>query len=115
MVEQYRGLVNEDLGKLTERLDGVFTQSLSSVGSLREFAATSAPHNPAMLAFVAFAEDLVDDLRVTKQQFTETIQGVAGVGARGKLYDSFAEEILRFELAGAFVVQMTNRLATASA
>jgi len=115
-LEQYRGLVNEDLGRLTERLDAVLSQSLGSVGSLREISVTMAdPQNEAMTAFGSFAEDLVDDLRTTKQQLAETVQGVNGVGARGKMYDSLAEEILRFELAGAFVVQMTNRLATASA
>lgn len=115
-VESYRGLVNEDLGKLTERLDAVYAQALGSVGHLREIAVTTIdPQNATMAAFGSFAEDLVDDLRTMQQQLAETIQGVTSVSARAKMYDSLAEEILRFELAGAFVVQMTNRLATASA
>jgi len=114
-LESYRGLVNEDLGKLTDRLNTVLTQTLGSVGSLREIVvATADSSNATMAAFGSFAEDLVDDIRTIKQHLEETVQGVGGVDARGKMYDSLAEEILRFELAGAFVVQMTNRLATAS-
>jgi hypothetical protein len=115
-LESYRGLVNEDLGKLTERLESVYSQALGSVGGLREIAVvTDSSSNATMQAFGSFAEDLVDDLSTLKLQLEETTQGVTSVRVRAQTYDTLAEEILRFELAGAFVVQMTNRLATASA
>jgi hypothetical protein len=113
-LEQYRGLVNEDLGSLVEKLDAVYAQTLASVGHLREIAVTFDPKNETMTVFRTFAEDFFSDLRAVKQQLAETVQCVESVGARGKLYDALVEEVLRFELAGAFVVQMTNRLATAS-
>jgi hypothetical protein len=114
-LENYRGLVNEDLGHLMKRIHAVRERTLESVSRLREVA-TKVPeaHQETVATFEAFVNDLVTDLTELPDGLAETIQGVESVGALGKLYDTVAEELLRYEVAGGFAVQMTNRLAVAS-
>jgi hypothetical protein len=113
--EQYRNLVNEDIGRLTERMTVVYEQANKSVGQLREFAekVTDAQRS-TVTAFVSFVEDLLADLGQAKQGLSETLQGADGVGALGRLFDTLTEELLRYEIAGGFVVRMTTQLVQAS-
>lgn len=114
-LEKYRGLVNEDVGHLMGRMDVVFDQALKSVGTLREFSEkVRDDERETVSAFVAFVEDLAEDVRQVKKTVAETLQGVDSVSSLGRLYDTLAEELLRYEIAGGFAVQMTTRLATAS-
>lgn len=114
-LEKYRGLVNEDVGLLMGRMDVVLDQALKSIGSLREFSdKVGDDQRETVTAFVAFVEDLAEDVRQVKKTFAETLQGVEAVPALGRLYDTIAEELLRYEIAGGFAVQMTTRLVTAS-
>lgn len=114
-LEKYRGLVNEDLGHLMQRIEAVREQTLESVSRLREVAAkVDESKQETVRAFEDLVTEFSADLVALPGAFSETVQGVEAVGALGKLYDAVAEELLRYEVAGAFVVQMTNRLATAS-
>lgn len=112
--EQYRVLVNEDIGRLTERMAVVYEQASKSVVTLREIAekVTDAQRS-TVNAFVSFVEDLLADLSQAKQGLAETLQGADGVGALGRLFDTLTEELLRYEIAGGFVVRMTTQLAQA--
>ena len=69
--------------------------------------------NPTFQTFGSFAEDLVWDVRRVRTSLAETIQGVEGVGALGKMFDTLAEEMGRYERAGAVLSEMTRRLAAA--
>jgi hypothetical protein len=114
-LEQYRGLVNEDVGHLMGRLEAVHKQALNSIGILREFSETvNDSQRETVAAFVSFVEDLAEDTRQVKKTLSEVLQGVEGLGALGRLFDTLAEELLRYEIAGSFAVQMTTRLAQAS-
>lgn len=113
--EKYRGLVNEDVSHLHERLNAVLDQALQSIGTLRGIAEKVADdQRETLTAFVSFVEDLAEDTRQVKKSFLSALQGVESVGTLGRLYDTLAEELLRYEIAGGFAVQMTTRLAAAS-
>lgn len=114
-LEKYRGLVNEDVGHLMGRMDVVLDQALKSVGTLREFSEkVTDDQRETVSAFASFVEDLAEDVRQVKKTLAETLQGVDAVSSLGRLYDTLAEELLRYEIAGGFAVQMTTRLVNAS-
>lgn len=114
-LEQYRVLVCEDIGKLTERMTVVYDAAFKAVGQLREVSEkVTEAQRETVSAFVAFVEDLLADLGQMKQGLAETLQGADGVGALGRLFDALTEELLRYEIAGGFVVRMTTQLAQAS-
>lgn len=113
-LEQYRALVQEDVGHLTERLAVVYEETSKAVGTLRDLAGKmTAEQRPTLTAFISFVEDLMADLSAAKQALAETLQGADGVGALGRLFDSLTEELLRYEIAGGFVARMTTQLAQA--
>lgn len=113
-LEQYRGLVNEDLKHLDGRLAAVLQSGLDSVQRMREISEKNdLSANPTFQTFGSFAEDLVGDVRKVRTSLAETIQGVEGVGALGKMFDTLAEEMGRYERAGAVLSEMTRRLAAA--
>lgn len=114
-LEQYRTLVQEDIGHLTERMTVVHDQALKAVAQLREVSEkVTEAQRETVTAFVSFVEDLLADLGQAKQSLAETLQGADGVGALGRLFDTLTEELLRYEIAGGFVVRMTTQLAEAS-
>lgn len=114
-LEHYRGLVNEDLGHLMGRVEAVREQTLESISKLREVVEkVPESERETVRAFEGFVAEFSADLVSLPGALSETVQGVESVGALGKLFDAVAEELLRYEVAGAFAVQMTNRLATAS-
>jgi hypothetical protein len=93
----------------------VHDAALKAVGQLREISEkVTEAQRATVTAFVAFVEDLLTDLRQAKQGLAETLQGTDGVGALGRLFDALTEELLRYEIAGGFVVRMTTQLAQAS-
>lgn len=114
-LENYRGLVVEDLGLLVKRVEAVRAQMTESVSKLREVVEkVPAQHQETLAAFESFVKDFADDLANLPRELDETMQGIDSVGARGELFDTVAEELLRYEVAGAFAVQMTNKLVSAS-
>jgi hypothetical protein len=114
-LEQYRALVQEDMGRMTEKLSAVYETASKAVGQLRDLSEKmTEEQRPTVNAFISFAEDLLADLGAAKQALAETLQGADGVGALGRLFDTLAEELLRYEVAGGFVARMTTQLAQAS-
>jgi hypothetical protein len=114
-MEEYRALVQEDVGHLTERLSVVYEEASKAVAQLRGISEKVTDDQRATVnAFVSFVEDLLADLSEAKQALAETLQGADGVGALGRLFDTLTEELLRYETAGGFVARMTTQLAQAS-
>lgn len=114
-LEQYRVLVHESFGKLNTKMKAVHEQVLKSVAQIREVSEKlSEKQRETVEAFSSFADDLLSDLRETQHGLAETLQGADGVGALGRLFDSLTEDLLRYEVAGGFVVRMTTQLAQAS-
>lgn len=114
-LEKYRGLATTDVGTLMGRMDVVSEQATKSVVTLRALAEKVADtQRETVAAFAAFVDDLAAHVRQMKTSVTETIQGLEGVAGLGRLYDALTEELLRFELAGAFAVRFTDKLANAA-
>ena len=114
-LEKYRGLVNEDLGLLMKRIEATRERTVSSVSKLRE-AVEKVPETEqeTVSTFESFVNDFVEAVTALPGFVSEAISNIESVASLGKLYDTIADDFLRFELAGGFAVEMTNRLAAAS-
>jgi len=105
-LETYRELVIESLNKIVARADALRKQVSATVIS----AKARKIDDEAVTSLIAFGENLNEDLGSTKKSVREATQRVRRVENLGKLHDAFAEDFRDRELAGRFVVKMSQRL-----
>jgi hypothetical protein len=105
-LETYRELVIESLNKIGERADRLHTQVSAALSVVK----AKKIDDDAVVSLLAFGEDLVEDLNTTRKTARDATQRVRQVESLGKLHDSFAEDFRDRELAGRFVMKMSQRL-----
>lgn len=112
--EEFRSLVTSDLTSLGERLSGVHTKVEAAyypfADSIKNL--NRDPKDDAVLnQFSTFAEDLIDHLRVMRENLAEALEDAACVMCLGQVHDAIAEGLLDIEIAGRFVENMALRFA----
>lgn len=108
-LEKYRELVIENLQKIGER-SGTLIEQVSV--AVRDVKAKKLD-DEAVVSLVAFGEDLIEDLNATRATVRGAAQRVRKIDCLGKLHDTFAEDFRDRELAGRFVMKMSQRLGDA--
>lgn len=109
--EDYREMVNGDLSSVAERLEQVqhgieakylpFSESLARAEHPNE-------EREVLGHFCEFAEDLIDELQGVRGLVAEAVQDEECVMCLGQVYDSIAEALVDYEIAGAFVERMVG-------
>lgn len=113
-LEQYRASVDEALKGADGRLVSVLQLAVESVQQLREHSEKSTVQQNAHIQTLgSFVNDFVKDVRAVRSALAESIEGITAVSALGKLFDVLAEELSRYESAGAVLAELTRRLESA--
>jgi hypothetical protein len=109
--EDYRDSVTSDLSVLAHRLETIqhraeerylpFYENVAG-SELEEEDATVLSH------FCFFSEDLIEDLQAVRQLISEAVSKEQCVMCLGHVYDVFAEALVDYEIAGAFVERMVD-------
>lgn len=105
-LEKYRELVIENLQKIGARANTLIEQVS---GAVRDAKAKKLD-DAAVVSLIAFGDDLIEDLNATRATVRGASQRIGRIDCLGKLHDSFAEDFRDRELAGRFVMKMSQRL-----
>lgn len=109
--EKYRSLAMNDLGTLAERLqvvhEAVEAAYLPFSDSLTKEELDKSEED-VLSHFCFFSEDLIDDLGEVRSLVADTIENEECVMCLGQVYDTIAESMVDYEIAGAFVQRMAG-------
>jgi hypothetical protein len=103
--EGYKDLVHTDLSYMAESLAG-WLKTLETVDALKGVEAFGEEEQAVKTTFLAFAEDLRQDLQNVRESVLESIRLVSSVARLGELYDALAEESFHYEVASRFASTM---------
>jgi hypothetical protein len=109
-VDKYRELVIESLKKLDEHCGCLYKQVTDAVIAAR----AKGINDPAVRAYLAFGDDLGDDLRSTQKTASEALKRITRTECLGKLHDALAADFGDRETASRYVVKMSKRLVGAA-
>ncbi len=108
-LEEYRGLVLSDLGKLQALNDDIFTQTKRATDKARSLV-PQFEEGSAVTALVSFGEDLLADLARIDTISKESPKYISRVEDLGRLHDKMAMRLSQAGVAKNFVETMSNRL-----
>ncbi len=103
--EGYKDLVHTDLAYMSEAIGG-WLKSLETVSELKDANAFGPEEQAVKTTFLAFAEDLKQDLQNVRESVVESMRLVGSVARLGELYDALAEESFHYEVASQFASTM---------
>jgi len=108
--EDFRESVDSDLSVLAHRLEAVHHAVESSYFPFRESVDLDdlTEDDEVVGHFCFFAEDLMEDMQELRQLVAEAMQHEQCVMCLGHIYDSIAESLVDYEVAGAFVERMVT-------
>jgi len=108
--EDFRESAESDLSLLAHRLESVHHDVETAYFPFRESIDLDALDEDEDVVghFCFFAEDLMEDLQELRQLVAEAMQHEQCVMCLGQIYDSIAESLADYEIAGAFVERMVN-------
>lgn len=107
--EDYRGPVTKDLNSVIERLATFGKSVVESYFPFQESvdsANKSEEETEVIESFKEFAEDLIGNLHEVVDIAAEAVDNEQCVMCLGQIYDSVAESVQEFEVAGNFVQRM---------
>jgi hypothetical protein len=107
--EGYKELVHDDLVYMAEALKGWF-QSLESIERLKAVDTANEEERAVKTTFLAFAEDLRQDIQNVRDSVLESLNLVGSVAQLGVLYDALVEEAFHYEVASCFASTMITEL-----
>jgi len=111
--ELYRDGVMADLSVVSDRLEAVHSQTESSyLPFIESLSETEIPESEqeVLQHFCTFAEDLMDDLSGLRGVLSDAVQNEECVMCLGHIYDSIAEALASYEIAGRFVERMVGAM-----
>lgn len=109
----YREGAENDLKVLLDRLvslhESVESEYFGFRSSLTKDEVEEMDHD-VLSQFCVFSEDLIDNIGEARSVVADTIEHENCVMCLGKVYDTFAEALTDYEIAGAFVERMVGAL-----
>jgi hypothetical protein len=111
--ELYRDGVMADLSVVSDRLESVHTRAESAyLPFLESLSGTEIAESEKKVLehFCVFAEDLIDDLSGLRGVLSDAVQNEECVMCLGHIYDSIAEALASYEIAGRFVERMVGAM-----
>lgn len=109
--ENYREMAENDLGVLADRLRVVHEAAESAYLPFRDSLnkeELDENDQDVLSHFCFFSEDLIEDLGEVRSLVADTIENEQCVMCLGQVYDTIAESLANYEIAGAFVQRMTD-------
>jgi len=113
-LSRYHDLVRADLTYLSSRVESLRDLVERSYESLRSVIRSEDLEDVSVSTLALFAEDLVSDIRRLNTVINESAKKLTKTDSLGKLYDTIAEGMFEYEIAGRFVATMARRLCEAS-
>lgn len=111
----FKTLVGEDVDYVVVRLNAVRKNAEAALHTIRSVrdAAVAEGGESTIGMLEAFASDLLNDVKSVEEFVSEARNEISRVDLLAKVFDSLAEEVASFEVAGAFAAKMAARLAEA--
>jgi hypothetical protein len=113
--EGYKGLVESDLNYLSKRARALLCMIESAEQTVRPVLKSlkESGKDDILTTFGAFTEDLIDDLGRICDIVDSRCSNLHTISNLGKLYDTLAEELYIYEVAGLFIDKTARRLTEA--
>jgi hypothetical protein len=111
--ETYRGMAENDLGVLAERLRALHEAVESAYLPFKDSISKDEleeSEEDVLSHFCFFSEDLISDLAEIRSLVADTIENEQCVMCLGQVYDTIAESLTDCEIAGSFVQRMAGAL-----
>lgn len=110
---KFKSLVRDDTAHLLGRISAVRKQAEEAVhaAALVKEAAEAEGIAEGLAVLESYAADLLSDVRQIEAFVQEAIEEFGRVDLLAQVFDSLAEEVASFEVAGAFASKMASRLA----
>jgi hypothetical protein len=109
--ENYRGMATNDLGALADRLRAVHEAVEAAYLPFRDSLSKDEldeSDEDVLSHFCFFSEDLIEDLGEVRSLVADTIENEQCVMCLGQVYDTIAESLADYEIAGTFVQRMAG-------
>jgi len=108
-LEEFRGLVLQDLGVIQEKTNALHTQIHNVTNEVKDLA-SRFEEGSVVTALAAFAEDLLEDLARIDTISKESPKHISRVEHLGRLHDMMAIRLSKAGVANHFVKTMAQRL-----